>query len=99
MRPIISPSSYKPKDKVDTEQRKSWDASCDDFLPSCSPYHGYGTGSPRKSGTGRPKWGKPLTEEDNTKPGDWLGASPDKKKRSWRVKEIRPLIDAPDLDC
>jgi hypothetical protein len=56
----------------------------DDYLPS------------RKSSSQTQRKWKPTPTAENQRADDWLGGSPAAKKRSWKVKSIKPVIPDPD---
>jgi hypothetical protein len=53
--------------------------------------------SPVRSPASR-KW-KPTPTDENRRSEEWIGTgSPMGKKRSWKVKSIKPAVVVPDLD-
>ena len=52
--------------------------------------------SPRRSATSSPRKWKPTPTSENKRTDDWLGASPTKVTRSWKVKSTKPVV--PNLD-
>lgn len=56
-----------------------------------------GPASPRTSLTGSPRKWKPSPTAETRRSNEWVGhGSPCGKKRSWKVKSIKPVV--PDLD-
>lgn len=66
------------KYKAMMRQGQTTDYSSQEFLGDQAKAYSYSTGSMNK-----PKWGK----AKNSLNDDWLGASPNGQRRSWRVKE------------
>ena len=78
------------KYKAMMRQGQTTDYSSQEFLGDQAKAYRYSTGSMNK-----PKWGK----ANNSLNDDWLGASPNGQRRSWRVKEKKVReIKPPSLD-
>lgn len=78
------------KYKAMMRQGQTTDYSSQEFLGDQAKAYSYSTGSMNK-----PKWGK----AKNSLNDDWLGASPNGQRRSWRVKEKKVReIKPPSLD-
>jgi hypothetical protein len=93
MEPIVSYGASKKEIEAYHEARNQLEPERGrpgDFLPSSGMCI-----SPRKSPV-KPKWRATPTEE-NKRPDEWLG-SPNTKKRSWKVKEIKPIIFNGDMN-
>ena len=78
------------KYKAMLRQGQTTDYSSQEFLGDQAKAYSYSTGSMNK-----PKWGK----AKNSLNDDWLGASPNGQRRSWRVKEKKVReIKPPSID-
>ena len=76
-------------------RRKNYDLGSgkpDDFLPSSGQSVLY---SPRKAPI-QQKLKSPSSAQSSS-PDEWLGRSPDPKKRSYRIKSIKEVIPTPDI--
>ena len=89
MRPIVTSTASQKDIQAYHQARKEWEPEIgrpNEFLPSS------GMVSPSRTKVEKKKW-KPTPTEENKRPDDWLGgSSPNRKKRSWKVKEIKPII-------